>query len=95
MVHYVILEDYPVYWLGEKENTGSVEFLIELYSDTDNSIIKEDLIPAIGLHKDQNSVIPFFKDVISSKEKMDIREGYPWGTHFLQRHAYPAHPLYC
>ncbi len=68
------LKGCPLIWMGQADLSESLDFLIDLYEKTANTDHKEDLIPAIGFHRDEKGTVPFLKKVVRSKENDDIRE---------------------
>lgn len=72
--HYVELESYPLYWLGKSDTKNSVDFVINLYSETGSWFAKEELLPAVGIHTDRIEVMPLLKGIINSNDEYELRE---------------------
>jgi hypothetical protein len=63
-----------LYWLGEAKDDESITLLKRLFEKTKDTENKEDLITAVGIHKNNSAGYDFLKDVIFSKEDNDVRE---------------------
>ncbi len=70
----VNLKMKPLLWLGEVTQKESVAFLKDGYKKVKSPEIKEDLVTAIGLHRDTPVAQDFLSGIIESDEKDDIRE---------------------
>ncbi len=68
------LNGNSLYWLGEAKNDESIILLKNLFSNTKDLEIKEDLITAIGIHENSPAGYNFLQDVIFSKEDDEVRE---------------------
>jgi len=85
--------DGPLYWLGKVSYEESYQYISGLYSQTSDRVIKEDLMPAIGVHPPQLA-FPFLKKVLTSNEPEEVQEaaaiftgelGTPEALQLLQR----------
>ncbi len=54
----------PIYWLGKSDLNQSVDFLISKYKGKSSDKTKENLIGLIGIHKNSEKVISFYKKVL-------------------------------
>ena len=68
------LNGNSLYWLGEAKNDESITLLKNLFRDTKDLEIKEDLITAIGIHENSPAGYNFLQDIIFSKEDNEVRE---------------------
>jgi len=71
---YADLNNKPVIWLGITSQDESAQFLIDKYSDMHDDDVKEDLLTALGIHKDSKIPIDFLTSIVKSDENDDIRE---------------------
>lgn len=72
--HYMDLQSYPVFWLGKSTPEQSARFLIDEFNNTGNWYVKEEFIPAIGVHTNQPGVTEFLKNIFYSDAGKDLRE---------------------
>ncbi len=68
------LKNKPLVWLGICAQDESVDFLIKMYPDIVDNDVKEDLLTAIGMHRESKNPIEFLSKIIQSDEINDIRE---------------------
>ena len=54
----------PIYWLGKSDLNQSVDFLVSKYKGKSSDRTKENLMGLIGIHKNSEKVIPFYKKVL-------------------------------
>jgi HEAT repeat protein len=70
----VNLKGKPLLWLGDVSQKESVAFLKDGYKKVKSPEIKEDLVTAIGLHRETPATHDFLSGIIDSDENDDIRE---------------------
>lgn len=70
----VNLKGKPLLWLGDVSQEESVAFLEDGYKKVKSAEIKEDLVTAIGLHRETSAAQDFLSGIINSDENDDIRE---------------------
>ncbi|TAK53969.1 MAG: HEAT repeat domain-containing protein [Bacteroidetes bacterium] len=71
---HVNLDEKPIVWLESAEDNESIELLSSLFSNADDSEIKEDVVRAIGLHRASKEALSFLKAIVEGKEEEDVRE---------------------
>ena len=72
--YYFDTDGYPILWLGKKESKASLDFLFDLYKKAKDKSEKKDLMQATGIHNDQPVVTTFLKNIINSKEDLELRK---------------------
>ena len=63
-----------LYWLGNIDNSKSANYLIKLFESTSDNERKEELISAIGMHKNQQQVLSLLIDIATDKSNNELRE---------------------
>lgn len=71
---FVDLEGDQLFWLGEKDNKNSSDFLFELYNNTNDISLKKEIVPSISIHNDQLKVTQFLINIINGKTDNELMQ---------------------
>jgi hypothetical protein len=70
----VDLEGLPLFWLGPAQDTDSIPYLKELFDRMDSADLKENVLHAIGLHRNPDLVVPFLQLILRGPNPDSLRE---------------------
>lgn len=68
------LHNMPLIWLGKADSKQSLDLLIKMYEDSENSEMIEYFIPAIGIHTDQEKVTNYLKKIFYELNDNEAKE---------------------
>lgn len=68
------LEGLTLLWLGPAQDADSVLYLKALYGRMASAVLKEDILDAIGLHRNPDQVIPFLEEILRGPNPDSLRE---------------------
>ena len=71
---YFDLDEYPLFWLGEKNGQNSYNFLTNLFEKAKRITLKKKLLNCIGIHSNIPEVTKFLIRIINSNAMEDLRE---------------------
>jgi HEAT repeat protein len=69
----VDLGGLPLVWLGEANDTESLDWLEKTYRASPAKEVKEQLLAAVGIHQDPALTVPILAAVLKSREPEDLR----------------------
>ncbi|KAA3609302.1 MAG: hypothetical protein DWQ05_22685 [Calditrichaeota bacterium] len=70
---YMNLREAPVYWLGKINTDVSLNFLMKMFIENDETKIQKKLIHAISSHDRPQKVLPFLRKIILGQMKTDSK----------------------
>lgn len=68
MNKWVKIDNSPIYWLGQIEQTQSAQLLIDKYRENESKLLKVNFMELIGVHKNTETVLSFLNSVLLENE---------------------------